>query len=130
VFIKDTSGSVSDREARAVMAVVEDSVERLRARRFVVLDVDTEVCRVEELLPGERCDRQFAGRGGTDLRAGFDWISKHAEDARIMICFTDGFTPFPDAPPDYPVVWIHFGPEVKYPFGDVVNVTNLIEQSA
>lgn len=130
VFIKDTSGSVSDREARAVMSVVEDSVERLRARRFVVLDVDTEVCGVEDLCPGERCSREFKGRGGTDLRAGFDWVDVHATDARILICFTDGCTPFPATPPNYPVVWIHFGPMVKYPFGDVVDVTTLIAQSA
>jgi len=130
VFIKDTSGSVSRDEAASVMSIVEDSVERLDAKRFVVLDVDTEVAAVEELTPGDRCSREFKGRGGTDLRAGFAWQAKHAEDCKILVCFTDGCTPFPDEVPEYPVVWIHFGPEVKYPFGEVIDITALIARSA
>ena len=126
VFIKDTSGSVSTKEAEAVISVVEDSVARLNARRFVVLDVDTEVVAAEELLPGDRCSREFKGRGGTDLTSGFTWVAKHADDAKLLVCFTDGCTPFPATAPEYPVVWIHFGPEVKYPFGDVIDVTKLI----
>jgi predicted metal-dependent peptidase len=130
VFIKDTSGSVSRDEAASVMSIVEDSVERLDAKRFVVLDVDTEVAAVEELTPGDRCSREFKGRGGTDLRAGFAWQAKHAEDCKILVCFTDGCTPFPDEVPEYPVVWIHFGPAVAYPFGEVIDITALIARSA
>lgn len=130
VFIKDTSGSVSRDEAASVMSIVEDSVERLDAKRFVVLDVDTEVAAVEELTPGDRCSREFKGRGGTDLRAGFAWTAKHAEDCKILVCFTDGCTPFPSEAPEYPIVWIHFGPAVSYPYGEVIDITKLIERSS
>ncbi len=126
VFMKDTSGSVSSREAAAVLAIVSDAVANLHARRFVVIDVDTQVGRVEDLVPGEACQSDFVGRGGTDLRVGFNWIETHAEDAKILIVFTDGETPFPESPPPYPVVWIHFGSAPSYPFGDVVDITTLI----
>jgi hypothetical protein len=126
VFMKDTSGSVSSKEAAAVLAIVSDAVANLHARRFVVIDVDTQVGRVEDLVPGEACQSDFVGRGGTDLRVGFNWIETHAEDAKILIVFTDGETPFPESPPPYPVVWIHFGSAPSYPFGDVVDITTLI----
>jgi predicted metal-dependent peptidase len=124
--MKDTSGSVSSKEAAAVLAIVSDAVANLHARRFVVIDVDTQVGRVEDLVPGEACQSDFVGRGGTDLRVGFNWIETHAEDAKILIVFTDGETPFPESPPPYPVVWIHFGSAPSYPFGDVVDITTLI----
>ena len=127
VFVKDTSGSVSTNEAEAVLACIESAFERLNARRFVVLDVDTDIASVQELDAGDKISREFKGRGGTDFRPPFKWVDSNADDCRVLLYFTDGEGPFPAAAPSYPVIWINFNKHaVRYPWGEVIDISGFI----
>ena len=129
VFVKDTSGSVSTAEAESVLSCIEAAVTRLNIRRAVVLDVDTEVAAVQELVPGESISREFKGRGGTDFRPPFKWTADHAEEVKVLLYFTDGEGCFPSSAPDYPVIWINFNKrKVAYPFGDVIDISQFIDR--
>jgi predicted metal-dependent peptidase len=124
VFVKDTSGSVNTKEASVVLGCIEAAAAQLNARRFVVLDVDTAVTNVQELLPGDSISREFKGRGGTDFRPAFKWVDTNADDCRVLLYFTDGEGCFPDVSPDYPVIWINFNKHsITYPWGDVVDIS-------
>ena len=66
------------------------------------------------------------GGGGTDHRPVFEWIDKKMPNTKLLICFTDGMTSFPDRPPSYPTIWVLAGSwradEDKIPWGKVVSL--------
>jgi predicted metal-dependent peptidase len=44
-----------------------------------------------------------------------------------MIYFTDGWGPFPEKAPPYPVLWMTFGEDPEtYPFGDVIDMREIV----
>ena len=52
------------------------------------------------------------------------------EEARVIIYATDGYGPFPEEEPDTPTLWLSWGKdEDAYPFGQVVNIKQLIAQA-
>ena len=129
VFVKDTSGSITDSILKQVCAVIQDSCDTLRASRLVVMDVDDRVCDVQEYAPNEEIPLTAKGRGGTDFCPAFDWVEENAPDARVIIYLTDGWGSFPDEP-SIPTVWISWDrPESSYPFGQVLKLDDALNTS-
>ena len=127
VFVKDTSGSITDSILKQVCAVIQDSCDTLRASRLIVMDVDDKVCDVQEYAPNEEIPLIAKGRGGTDFCPAFDWVEENAPDARVIIYLTDGWGSFPDEP-STPTVWISWDrPESSYPFGQVLNLGDALD---
>ena len=44
------------------------------------------------------------GRGGTDMKAGFEWLREQQAKPTVFITLTDGWTDWPTAKPAYPTV--------------------------
>ena len=129
VFVKDTSGSITESILKQVCAVIQDSCDTLRASRLVVMDVDDKVCDVQEYAPNEDIPLTAKGRGGTDFCPAFDWVEENAPDARVIIYLTDGWGSFPDEP-SIPTVWISWDrPESSYPFGQVLKLDDALNTS-
>ena len=130
VFVKDTSGSVDTQQLEVVIGILQRVSERLNPERLIVIDADEKVCHVEELLPYDEIPMTCKGRGGTDFRPAFDWIANEISDARAIVYLTDGYGAFPDEEPDIPTLWLTYGLQAtEYPFGDVLNIVEIIESA-
>ena len=130
VFVKDTSGSMEDNILKSVVSIVQGASTKLRPRRLIVIDVDAEVQHVEEFGPNDDIPAEAKGRGGTDFRPAFDFIENNLEEARVIIYFTDGYGDFPEEEPSIPTLWVTYGLEDDgFPFGQVVNMNELIDQA-
>jgi predicted metal-dependent peptidase len=70
---------------------------------------------------GEPIDTKPKGGGGTDFRPVFEWIEQQGITPACLIFFTDLEGPFPQTPPDYPVLWITPTRNIA-PFGETVEV--------
>lgn len=132
VVAVDTSGSMSS----AVLAQVLAEIDRLRSATectLTLLECDTIIQRItvtdayqETRLQGST--RSFKGRGGTDLRPPFEWVTAELWSGRYpapeaLIYMTDGFGPMPQRAPGVPVLWIvprHGMPDV--PFGSMLRM--------
>ncbi len=114
VLALDTSGSMSSPQIAQCLTEMW-SVGQQRGLELLILVIDAElnyVCKRPE-------DVRILGRGGTDFRPAFDYISEHHIKPSGMIYFTDGAGSYPDRAPNYPVIWAMVS-DYKPPFGKVV----------
>ncbi len=103
----DTSGSMSHGELTAVAAELT-GLTALDVR-VAVVQCDTEVRAEGWLARGATIDRAV-GRGGTDLRPPFSPAVLHRYEPAVIVYFTDGYGPVPDAPPPgVDVLWVLTG---------------------
>ena len=119
----DSSGSIGQAGLDAAAAEVSAICQDLRAEVWAVY-CDAAVQGVDHFMPE---DLPFKlnpkGGGGTDFRPVFDWVEAEGVRPSCLIYFTDLCGTFPDAAPDYPVLWVVFGEVVlDVPFGEVVEV--------
>jgi predicted metal-dependent peptidase len=109
VVALDVSGSVNDEDLAQFMAEI-NAIKGAMPVRVTLLACDAALApdgpwRFEpwQLL---ELPRRFQGGGGTDFTPVFEWVRN--EDARpdALVYFTDADGTFPQAVPDYPVVWL------------------------
>jgi predicted metal-dependent peptidase len=62
------------------------------------------------------------GGGGTDHHCVFDWIAEHGEPPACLVSLTDMYSSFPDAGPDYPVLFASTSEGQSAPFGQLVEI--------
>ena len=153
-IVMDTSGSISPALLSYMLASAKEVVEAIEPSTVLLISCDWEVQSTVELSAGEEWPNRLAGGGGTLVVPAFEWMDDNGPpDA--LIYFTDGQTPeiiyphlYKSSPPDYvakviadcigdrakaksltepdyPVVWVHWGPlyaleEYPYPFGKAV----------
>jgi predicted metal-dependent peptidase len=110
----DTSGSMSAETLGKALGEL-DQLRAVSECRLTLLECDAEVRAVSAFEPWELSTaafdrRTFQGRGGTDLRPPFNWISEHlvrrGDCPDAILYFTDGYGTFPDRAPPYPALWI------------------------
>lgn len=122
-IIVDTSGSVDDSMLRDIGGFLVATFEQCKPERVTVLYTDAIVQRVDTYEQGELFTMSAPGRGGTDLRTGFRKIEELGLDPTGILVMTDCETPFPDYPPDAPVIWLNTGDEnTQVPFGEIANL--------
>ena len=124
VFVKDTSGSMSQPILEQCVSVVQSACDRLRFNRIVVIDADDGVRNVEEFTPFDDIPLKAVGNGGTDFRPAFEYIEEEIPEARAVVYMTDGYGAFPKYAPDTPVLWLTWGID-DYPFGDVLDLKSI-----
>ena len=86
--------------------------------------VDVKVQSYEVYHKGDEIKKQYSGGGGTDLRNAFDYIKDKAIMPTVVVCLTDGYTPFPKRE-EYPTLWVISEDGVEFediPFGQKVRV--------
>jgi predicted metal-dependent peptidase len=122
VIAVDTSGSIG---AEALNRFASESQGILDAFecRVVILYHDASVASVQEWQSSDGpLQLKPKGGGGTSHVCVFNWLKQHPEvDPACVVCLTDLYTEFPEAP-DLPVLWcVHQGPsDPKPPFGQWV----------
>ena len=119
----DVSGSVSREEIAYYNGHMKRIVELCNPDKVHVLYTDTEVLKHEEFDRGEEFAITFHSGGGTDMEAGFSYISEQGIDPDVFVCLTDGYTGYDeDNAPDCPVIWCVSTDKVP-PYGTLIPFT-------
>jgi predicted metal-dependent peptidase len=88
--------------------------------------VDVEINSYKVYTKGDVIDKSYKGAGGTDLRVAFDYILEKGINPTVVVCLTDGETPFPENE-IYPTLWVISPNGVdfdKIPFGQKVRIVD------
>lgn len=106
VVARDTSGSVSDSYLASFNANLAAIIEVYQPETVWVVDCDAQVTQVVEVLEGNLPkDLPIKGGGGTRFSPVFEWVEKQGIEPACLVYFTDLCGSFPEAAPDYPVLW-------------------------
>lgn len=116
----DISGSVSRQEIRHYNGHIKRIVEQCHPSKVHVIYTDTRVQKHDTFDKPEDVEIQFYSGGGTDMRAGFDYITKQGLEPEVVVTLTDGYTPFPDDT-DVPAVWCISTNSIDSPSGETVH---------
>jgi predicted metal-dependent peptidase len=98
-IVCDTSGSMHEQLLGRALAEVEGILTRagLRQSCVRVLAVDTNVHAVRRVSRAAQVE--LAGGGGTDMGRGIEAAAALRPRPAVVVVLTDGFTPWPSAPP-------------------------------
>ena len=122
VIAIDTSGSINDRLLAQFLHETQHLLDSARPARITIMSCDWSVHNVQEFVPGDDLTSyKPKGGGGTDFQPVFDHIEENDIDPLALVYFTDGQASFPPEP-HYPTLWLHFGWNVTYPFGQVIKL--------
>lgn len=120
VVIGDTSGSVGAEELKQVSTELTYIVEHVKPTLTRVVWADAQDCsHYEEFQPGDDVVIHPKGGGGTDMRKPLKYVEQF--DPRIVVLVTDGYTPWPDVEPDYPLIVV-LTTNAPCPVGRVVRI--------
>lgn len=106
VFIPDTSGSMWGDDMEKICSEMAHCAEQTQPESITVLWADTKVAgeQVFDPVEFEFSALKPVGGGGTDMRVPLKHAAQY--DPQVVVLMTDGYTPWPDAPPPYPVIVI------------------------
>lgn len=121
VFGVDTSGSISQTELNEAADEATAVCDQVLPEKMHVVYCDAEVQGVDTFERGDTLTFVRKGGGGTAFRPVFDWATALEEPPAGLIYFTDGHGPFPEAAPDFPVLWLIKGSVVP-PWGEFVRI--------
>jgi predicted metal-dependent peptidase len=102
VLIGDTSGSITAAEHQRTATEVFSIADIMQPECIHILWADARVQREEVFEVGEPVKINPKGGGGTDMRVPL-YRAEELEPV-VTILFTDGETPWPSAPPMYPLI--------------------------
>jgi predicted metal-dependent peptidase len=102
VLIGDTSGSISNEEICKYMTEAGAIAEDVHPERIRIIWADAQVKGEQVFEDGELIVPKPVGGGGTDMRKPLKKAEKY--DPECVILFTDGYTPWPDVEPDFPLI--------------------------
>jgi predicted metal-dependent peptidase len=124
VIAVDTSGSIKSAEIDEFVSEVDALKGQMRAR-VTLLPCDSELAEGAPLRfePWEdfHCPPSMGGGGGTDFRPVFEWIDQQGQPPDLLVYFTDAEGRFPDAEPNFPVIWLVKG-KTQVPWGQRVQL--------
>jgi len=100
--VVDTSGSMGSAELGHALAEVRGVLRASGVAEVRVLSCDAAVHQVQRVW-GRR-EIELLGGGGTDMVVGIEAAARLKPPPGLVICISDGYTPWPAASPDVPVV--------------------------
>jgi predicted metal-dependent peptidase len=101
-MIGDTSGSIGNEELTKYIGEAAMIAEDVRPERIIFLWADTKVAGVQEFEEGDPIVPKPKGGGGTDMRVPLKKALDYQPECVVL--FTDGYTPWPDVEPDFPLI--------------------------
>ncbi|MDH5393864.1 MAG: VWA-like domain-containing protein [Gammaproteobacteria bacterium] len=120
----DISGSIKNKEINEFVSEIDAIKGTVRAR-IVLLACDAEMAEGApwEFEPWEEfaVNMKLKGGGGTKFTPVFDWLNKQDSTPDLLVYFTDAVGEFPQAEPNYPVIWLVKG-KAKVPFGQRIQL--------
>jgi len=118
----DTSGSIDGPTLNAFAAEIIAAHASSHPEKLINIYCDAKVAHVDEISQGEEMPEFKAhGGGGTDFRPPFKWLEENDHKPACMVYLTDGYGPFPEEPPEYPVLWC-MTTHVVPPWGEHVRI--------
>jgi len=124
----DTSGSIRNEELKDFMGEILGILGSFSNVNLTIIDCDCEINSVQKLQHATMDDitkLRMKGGGGTSHIPVFKWVEENIPSARLLICFTDGYTTFPKSS-NVQTLWVVAGynrEDVdKFPFGDVIEL--------
>ena len=110
--IVDTSGSLPTDTLALFWTEVREIAAELQPETVALLQVDAAVQDAALYASGDLPELiAIKGRGGTDFRPGFAWLSEQRLRPSCCLYLTDmECDRYPEAEPDYPVIWCNWGP--------------------
>lgn len=117
----DTSGSIDERTLSAFAGEISGIRDSTAPKSTRVIYCDARVNHVDEFERHDELTTKMHGGGGTDFRPPFAHLERAGVEPTCLVYLTDGWGPYPDAPPNYPVLWC-MTTDVKPPWGDVVRI--------
>jgi predicted metal-dependent peptidase len=118
VIQKDISGSVNIEEDAYFNGHIKRIIETCRPTKVHVLYTDSKVQRHDVFEFGEEVKFESMRGGGTDMRAGFNYVEQEGLEPDVVITLTDGETPYPTHS-DVANVWC-ISRSTTAPIGDTV----------
>ncbi len=126
----DTSASMGTSELQQVSGELQSLTRQ--SVRVAVVQCDTEIQDARWVAEGSGLT-ELLGRGGTDLRPPFGPEIRHRFDPELIVYFTDGYGPAPEAAPaGVKVLWVLTGTSPRAPaeYGRVVCMRPRAQRSA
>jgi predicted metal-dependent peptidase len=102
-IIVDTSGSIGQTELNHFNAHVNRIFDLCQPSKINVIYADSAVAHVDE-YESAPVTLEPHGGGGTDMRVPVRYVEQHFHESQCIVMLTDGYTPWPDAPPDIPMI--------------------------
>lgn len=121
VIQSDESGSIGDKEREHFAGHINKILETCRPEKVIVLHTDTQVHKHVDEYTLQDLPIKFTTYccGGTDMTAGIKWCADNGVEPEVFITLTDGYTPWPNKAPGYPLIWL-ITTDVKAPVGDTI----------
>jgi predicted metal-dependent peptidase len=115
----DTSGSISERELRHFATELDEIHKALQPENLYVLNIDTQIHKVDKYGPYDRLKVKYYGRGGTRFDPLFTWIDENPDvQPDAVVYLTDGYASWPEEYLGCPVLWCMTNDHVKPPWGE------------
>jgi predicted metal-dependent peptidase len=103
-LVLDTSGSVDDGLLAQALGEVDGVLRSLAVPDSAVTTFSVDAAVQATARVRDARSTPLAGGGGTDMGAGLAAARASRPTPHVVIVLTDGYTPWPDVPPDLPVV--------------------------
>lgn len=123
----DTSGSMTEKQLSDALSEIKGMLNMDNDVNIEFIMHDTTV--KEQHTLNNHSNRsllrenkfEVVGRGGTSHIPVFEWADDYLRSKNLdtLICFTDGYTRFPDRKPRYRTIWV-LNSNVEPPFGDTI----------
>ena len=121
VVVSDDSGSVNNEILNALAGEIDAIAAVAEPEKLIHISCDCEVNHVAEFAQGEEFKMVSKGGGGTDFHPPFKYVEREGITPSCLIYLTDGYGPFPQNPPPYPVLWA-MTTDVVPPWGEYVQI--------
>lgn len=124
VFVADTSGSVGDEDMAQFISEAKSIIDEVLPETTYLVSCDAKVQKTDSISRGDSPEDWgvlAAGGGGTDFRPPFRWVENEGVEPECLIYITDGYGPFPDNAPEYPVLWV-MTTEIVPPWGESIKL--------
>lgn len=102
VLIGDTSGSIGNDELCKYMAEAGAIAEDVHPERIRIIWCDAKVKGEQVFEDGDPIVAKPVGGGGTDMCEALTYAEQY--DPEAVVLFTDGYTPWPDVEPPFPLI--------------------------
>lgn len=117
--IGDVSGSISADDWAQVLSEVVYIAERCNPEILRLVAADTKVTADVVLDRDAIRSTPITGGGGTDMRVPLEYVEQYRPD--VVVLLTDGYTPWPDCEPPYPLI-VCCTTNAEVPVGRVVRM--------
>ena len=123
----DTSGSMNNRALSQMKSELVSMARSFPNINMTIILGDIGIHKTYHIANGNIAKIMainMKGGGGTSHTEVFNWVAENKPNSKLLICFTDGYTDFPEKP-NIRTLWILAGRSIspsEIPFGQVIKM--------